>query len=320
METTSSTPTKNCFSKELCKMSIGDKRKWLFDQAAKLFDTYVSDGVSDLSEAGNIAPATSFPCRFVSCSRVFKYAKCRINHEKTKYHLTLNESVSNQQTQNTERIPEGKDDCIYNYGCLNIILGLMLRDAKDSVREGDGERLLRVWKYLTFIFRVTGCYKYALAGLRLIASVNSLLSPRQAHRLTWNRFAGVKNGPGKRISRDLRVEQLNKIAKEEIRALGYPNINDESVVKATKVTAAVEKMINASKDELKLKEKSGQHCNRKLGKDFETILHQVNNKAKDIFMDINDIDLTYPQHTELDDNDFYFSNVPAQCSDSENSE
>lgn len=36
-------------------------------------------------------------------------------------------------------------------------------------------------------------------------------------------------------------------------------------------------------------------------------------------MDINDIDLTYPQHTELDD-DFYFSNVPAQCSDSENSE
>jgi hypothetical protein len=37
-------------------------------------------------------------------------------------------------------------------------------------------------------------------------------------------------------------------------------------------------------------------------------------------MDINDIDLTYPQHTELDDNDFYFSNVPAQCSDSENSE
>ena len=38
-------------------------------------------------------------------------------------------------------------------------------------------------------------------------------------------------------------------------------------------------MINASKDELKLKEKSGHHCNRKLGKDFETILHQVNKKV-----------------------------------------
>ena len=114
--------------------------------------------------------------------------------------------------------------------------------------------------FLHSSFRLTGCYKYALAGLRrLIASVNSLLTPHEAHRLTWNRFAAVKNGPGKRISRDLRVEQLSKIAKEEQRALGYTNINDESVVKTTKVTAAVEKLINVSKDELGMKERSGHH-------------------------------------------------------------
>ncbi len=98
--------------------------------------------------------------------------------------------------------------------------------------------------------------------------------------MTWNRFAGVKNGPGKRISRDLRVEQLSKIAKEEQRALGYTNINDESVVKTTKVTAALEKLINVSKDELGMKERSGHHCNCKSAKDFETIPHQINNKAK----------------------------------------
>ena len=149
-----------------------------------------------------------------------------------KHNLNFNESIStNQQEQNPEIIPRSNDDHIYNYGCLNITLGLMIRDAGDSVREGDGERLLRVWKFLTYIFRLTGCFKYALAGLRLIASVKGLLTPREAHRLTRNRFAGVKIGPGKRISRDLRVEQLNKIAKEEIRALGFPNINDESVVK-----------------------------------------------------------------------------------------
>jgi hypothetical protein len=37
-------------------------------------------------------------------------------------------------------------------------------------------------------------------------------------------------------------------------------------------------------------------------------------------MDINDTDLTYTQHTELDGINFYFSNVPAQYSDSEESE
>ena len=132
---------------------------------------------------------------------------------------------------------ETKEDCIFNYGCLHIVLGLMLRNTEDSVKEGDGEHLLRTWKFRTFLFRMNGHTKYALAGLRLIASVEGLLTPRQAHKLLWNRFAGKKHGKAKRISRDLRVEQLNKIAKEEIRTLGFPNINDQSVVTATRVTA-----------------------------------------------------------------------------------
>ena len=131
---------------------------------------------------------------------------------------------------------------------------------------------------VSYLHFQTGCFKYALAGLRPIASVNGLLTPREAHRLTWNRFAGVKIGPGKTIPRDIRVEQLNKIAKEEIMALEFPNINDESVVKATKCTAAVEKMIDSSKKELEI---SGHHCNRKTANGFETILHQINNKAKE---------------------------------------
>ena len=52
----------------------------------------------------------------------------------------------------------------------------------------------------------------------------------------------------------------------------------------------------------------------------EKLAYQILSVIQDIFMDINDTDLTYPQHTELDDIDFYFSNVPAQYSDSEESE
>ena len=73
--------------------------------------------------------------------------------------------------------------------CLHLSLGLLLYNADDSVKEGDGERLMRVWKFLTFVFRSHGKHKYALAGLRLMASRLALLTPRQAHRLTWNRFA-----------------------------------------------------------------------------------------------------------------------------------
>ena len=78
---------------------------------------------------------------------------------------------------------ETKEDYIFNYGCLHIVLGLMLRNAEDSVKEGDGERLLRTWKLLTYLFRLKGHNKYALAGLRLIASVEGLFTPCQAHQL-----------------------------------------------------------------------------------------------------------------------------------------
>jgi len=77
------------------------------------------------------------------------------------------------------------------------------------------------------------------------ASLSGLLTPRDAHRFKWNRFAGLQEGPGTRISRDLRLEQHNKIAKEDIRAMGVQNINDKSVEEFTKSEGSMEKIIIA---------------------------------------------------------------------------
>ena len=68
----------------------------------------------------------------------------------------------------------------------------------------------------------------ALAGLRVQASILGLLTPKDAHRFKWNRCAGLQEGPGTKISRDLRLEQHNKVAKGDIRAMGIQNINDNS--------------------------------------------------------------------------------------------
>ena len=45
---------------------------------------------------------------------------------------------------------------------------------------------MRVWKFLKFIFQLQGANKYALAGLRVQASLLGLLTPRDAHRFKWN--------------------------------------------------------------------------------------------------------------------------------------
>ncbi len=273
------TPKKNLMPSGMQKANNVEKRTWLHNQMSEIFDTYVSgtlSGVTDEKESiETLADQNTLPCRALGCSKTFKYSKCRVNHENQKHDLYIMDDKSGQESEETKPT----EDHIFNYGCIHISLGLMLRNAEDAVKEGDGLRLLRAWKFFTYLFHLKGHNKYALAGLRLIASVEGLLTPRQAHRLTWNRFAGKKGGKGKRISRDLRVEQLNKISKEEIRALGFPNINDKSVQNATRTTAAMEQMVINSKADLGIEARSGHHCNKEALKQFGIIFDQVHTKA-----------------------------------------
>lgn len=122
--------------------------------------------------------------------------------------LTLNDQIfgvdivsdESAQKEPKEEDKAKKEDKVFIYGCVHISLGLLLRNADDAVKQGDGERLVRLWRFLTLLFRQHGNNKYALAGLRLTASIKGLLTPKQAHHLTWNRFAATKAGPGNRIS------------------------------------------------------------------------------------------------------------------------
>lgn len=126
---------------------------------------------------------SDFPCRFEGCSKAFKYVKCRFNHERKVHNMTVSEldmpTVPIQSygdlcsygmstvTSKSDVMPG--DDHVYNYGCLHPSIGLLLRNADNSVKEGDGERFMRVWKFLTLLYPCGGSHKYALAGLRLSA-------------------------------------------------------------------------------------------------------------------------------------------------------
>ena len=111
-----------------------------------------------------------------------------------------------------------------------------------------------------------------LAGLRLTASLQGLLTPRQAHQLKWNRFAATKYGPGKRISRDLRLENINLVAKEEIKALG-------SIIKTTKSTGPMEKLLKKTTDDLRLSKRTTHNSNKVRQDVFGRVLNQVHKQA-----------------------------------------
>lgn len=136
-----------------------------------------------------------------------------------------------------------------------------------------------MWKLLTFLFRKTGHNKYALAGLRLTASELDLLTPQKAHQLKWNRFAATKYSPGKRKSRDLRLENNNLVAKNQIKFLGFPNINPKSIVKTTKSTGNIEKVLKHSSEEIGLLKRTTYNSNKTKQDIFNRVLHQVHNQS-----------------------------------------
>lgn len=187
MKNISDHPTANCFPEDLRGSTFDAKRKWLHEEVFKMLDMYVMDSMEPLEEHGQPLDE-EVKCREIHCQRTFKYRKCRIRHEQLSRNLFLEDTETLSEEKTEKKAPD--EDHVFNYGCLHLSLGLLVRNAEDAVKEGDGARLLRVWKFLTFLYRLKGANKYALAGLRVQASILGLLTPRDAHRFTWNRFAG----------------------------------------------------------------------------------------------------------------------------------
>ena len=90
MEGTESIPTKNMMPENLKNSSKEAQRKWLHSEVRTMLEKFVMTGVSHLPNllaAYNSRP--DLPCRGQGCTRVFKYGKCRVKHEKKERGLTV---------------------------------------------------------------------------------------------------------------------------------------------------------------------------------------------------------------------------------------
>ena len=47
-------------------------------------------------------------------------------------------------------------DNVYAYACEVLSLGLLYFEFRDAIKEGDGERIIRIWKYLLLLFKASG--------------------------------------------------------------------------------------------------------------------------------------------------------------------
>ena len=72
----------------------------------------------------------------------------------------------------------GEDEgTAYEYACEVLTLGLLIFNFKDAVREGDGDQILLIWKYMLLLFRATGRKNYAIEAFTLLSQYHITTLP-----------------------------------------------------------------------------------------------------------------------------------------------
>ena len=97
------------------------------------------------------------------------------------------------------------DDMVCSYANEVMTLGLIWLNFYDAAKEG---RVLRIWKYLMVIFRVTNHRNYAKGAALLLMNYHFLSSERIAAQMATSRFINTKGTEGCNMPCDLYLEHL----------------------------------------------------------------------------------------------------------------
>ena len=99
-----------------------------------------------------------------------------------------------------------KGDTVHTYACEVLSLGLLYAEFQDAIREGDGIRVLRCWRYFLPIFRASNRTNYSIEAFHFLAQHQFLLSPRLSQQVLWSHYVNTHSLPGKNIACDFHME------------------------------------------------------------------------------------------------------------------
>ena len=171
--------------------------------------------------------------------------------------------------------PPTIDDKVHAYACQAISLGLLYFEFVDAIREGDGTRILRCWRYLLPLFRATGRKNYSLEALLMLYDHKYVFSPRLSHQLMWSRCINTRGIAGRNISCDLFMEHLNRLCKEAIAGL-RANKSDKAIVRVGKAIGTLYPVLEQFDVVNSIATLSGVHSKPKSLKDLHLILQELN--------------------------------------------
>ena len=118
-------------------------------------------------------------------------------------------TLTNKVISRFIRLPNLSDKAAANCadGVVEVLsMGLLWHGFHDAIKEGDGERILRYWKFLLVIFKSTRHKNYAKESVIVLHQYYYQLSDRQKMQLLWSRCVNTQGPQGYNIPCDLYME------------------------------------------------------------------------------------------------------------------
>ena len=165
-------------------------------------------------------------------------------------------------------------DQVYEYGRQFLSIGCLYLEFADGIREGDGTRVYRCWKYFLPIFKGSNRTNYSIEALTLLNQCEFKLTPRQSAELKWSRFINCHGVQGRNIPCDLHLEHMNRLCKEAVYGL-QANKTPDAIVRVGKSLGMLKDVIEQFDEDNNVPLLSGAHTAPSMKKDRDIILQEL---------------------------------------------
>ena len=91
---------------------------------------------------------------------------------------------------------------VMRYTTDTITLTLLWVAYHDATREGDGQRVVDIWRHLLLLFRLSKQSNYAQEAVTMLTQIEYLTSPRLTQQIMQSRFVNTHGVVGKNIPCD----------------------------------------------------------------------------------------------------------------------
>ena len=150
------------------------------------------------------------------------------------------------------------EDYLQNYSKNALALCYIVKNFQDARKHGDGDRVIRLYKFLLIYFKIDGRTKYAYQSLHLFTQISHLLPPALAFELKWNRFVNTQRKVDTNVQLDRHLEYLNKYVKTDLKQF-QGKITDKSVARCLRSYFKIQRIMDQNDKQLDFVPASGRH-------------------------------------------------------------